>query len=143
MYRSWLKLASLAALVACGDSTGVTVNDLEGTWTATEMVFTSQADPSTSIDLVAAGGSLTLTIRADGTFTTAMREPGGEIDIDTGTVSVEGTVLTIAESGQGSPTAFSASRSGDNLTLTSSDEDYDFDGDDIEDEATLRILLQR
>ena len=61
----------------------------------------------------------------------------------TGTVIVTGTTLTIAESGQGSPTDFLAVRDGNSLTLTTSDEEYDFDGDDVEDDATLRVDLTR
>ena len=134
----------IAALAAgCGDSTGVEVNDLAGTWVATVHVFTSVADPTQTVDIIAAGGSYSLTIRADSTFTSSFLEPGEAMETRTGTVTVVAATLTVAESGQGSPTAFTAVRDGNAMTLTTGDEDYDFDGDQVDDAATLRIELTR
>ncbi len=135
-------LVALLAL-ACGDATGISPDELAGTWTATSFVFTNPANAAESVDMIALGASFTLTIRADSTFTTTLVEPDGTGDVDSGTVDVTGSVLTIAESGEGSPTAYNAVRSGDDMTLTTSDEDFDFDGDAIEDLANLRIELHR
>ncbi len=106
-------------------------------------MFSNPANPAESVDVIALGVSFTLTIRADSTFTSTFVEPDGTADTDSGTVDVTGSVLTIAESGEGSPTAFTAVRGGDDMTLTTSDEDFDFDGDAIEDLANLRIELHR
>ncbi len=133
----------VALALACGDSTGVTVEDLTGTWVATEIVFTNPANASQSVDLIDQGATFTLTVRSDSTFTTVITEPGEPIETRTGDVSSNGDTLTVAESGQGSPTEFLASRSGDTLTLTTSDEEFDFDGDEAEDPANLRIVLRR
>lgn len=133
----------LLLALACGDSTGISAEKLAGTWTATEFVFTNQANLSQSVDWIPLGASFTLTIRADSTFTTTLREPGGVVDTDTGIISVAGNVLTIAESGQGSPTPFTAVRDGDVLTLTTTDADFDFDGDGTDEPASLRIVLRR
>ncbi len=137
-------LPTIAALTAgCGDSTGVEVNDLAGTWEATAYVFTSVADPTQMVDIIAAGGSYSLTIAVDSSFTTRFLEPGETMETKTGSVTVLGSTLTIAKSGQGSPTDFSAVRDGNAMTLITQDEDYDFDGDQVEDEATLRVELTR
>ena len=137
--------APLVALLtmACGSSTGISPDDLAGTWTATNFVFTSPANSAQSVDVIPLGVSFTLTIRADSTFTSTLVEPDGTGDTDSGTVDVTGSILTVAESGQGSPTSFTAVRGGDDMTLTTSDEDYDFDGDGTDELANLRIELHR
>ncbi len=135
-------LVALLAL-ACGDATGIAPDELQGTWTASTFMFTNQANAAESVDLITLGARFTLTIRADSTFTTTLVEPDGTADTDNGTVDVTGSVLTIAESGQGSPTAFNTVRRGDEMTLSTSDEDFDFDGDGSDDLASLRIELHR
>ncbi|MCH8143895.1 MAG: lipocalin family protein [Gemmatimonadetes bacterium] len=133
-----------AAASACGDSTGLDPNDLEGTWVASVWELTNPASASQSVDMLAAGGSMTIVFRSDGTFTSTILEPNETVpDVDTGTYEVVGSALTIAESGQGSPTLFQAVRDGSTLTLTSSDEDYDWDDDGTDDPANMRIVLNR
>jgi hypothetical protein len=133
-----------AAASACGDSTGLEPNDLAGTWVATVWELTNPANASQSMDMLAAGGSLTIVFRSDGTFTSTILDPGETVpDVDTGTYEVVGNVVTIAESGSGSPTPFQAVRDGNTLTLTSSDEDYDWDNDGTDDPANERIVLNR
>jgi hypothetical protein len=133
----------VAVALGCSDSTGVAVEDLTGTWVAIQYVFTNPANQSESIDWIAAGASLTIAIDAAGDYTATIVEPGNAPEVISGTIAVEGDVVTISESGTGSPTPYVASRSGDTLTLDTSDEEYDFDGDSIEDPASLRIVLQR
>ena len=87
---------------------------------------------------------MTIVFRSDGTFTSTILDPNETVpDVDTGTYEVVGSALTIAESGQGSPTLFQAVRDGSTLTLTSSDEDYDWDDDGTDDPANMRIVLNR
>ena len=43
--------------------------DLAGTWTATQFQVTSADNPLLSLDLIALGGSLTVTVDTDGNFT--------------------------------------------------------------------------
>ncbi len=143
MRRFTVATLVLLLALACGDSTGISPEQLAGTWTATEYVFTNQANSSQSVDWIPLGASFTLTIRADSTFTATLGELDGTVDTNTGTVSVVDNVFTIARSGQGSPTPFIAVRDGDVLTLTTTDEDFDFDGDGTDEPASLRIVLRR
>ena len=133
-----------AAASACGDSTGLDTNDLTGTWVATVWELTNPAVADQSVDMLAAGGSWTIMFNSDSTFTSTILDPGETIpDVDTGTYEVVGSVLTIAESGSGSPTPFQAVRDGNTLTLTSSDGDYDWDDNGTDDPANERIVLSR
>ncbi len=137
-----LAVVAVASL-GCSDATGVSLEDLTGTWVATQYSFTNLADPTQSMDLISAGGGLTLTVEATGDYTATLVVPGDAPEVITGTVSVAGDTLTISESGQGSPTPYLASRSGGTLTLTSDEEEFDFDDDGVEEPASARIVLVR
>ncbi len=136
-------LVGAAAGIGCGDATGVTADELAGAWSATQYEFTNPATASQQVDIIAMGGSFSISFMASGDFTANFQEPGEQLETISGTISVGGDTLTISESGQGSPTDFVASRSGSTLTLTTSDEEYDFDGDDVEEPASLRIILRK
>jgi hypothetical protein len=133
---------ALLVMSACSDSTGVEPDDLEGTWEATEAVVTSVADdPTVSFDLIAEGGTLTLVLNADGGYVFTTTFPEEEPEIEIGTYSVAGDVLTITAVGD-DPETFTIARNGDTMTLTG-DDDFDFNDDEIEEDATLEITLAR
>ncbi len=125
------------ATTACGDSTGVTAEDLVGTWNATLYQYTSSANAGELVDLIALGASSEMTVAADGTVSTLFDDGQGGTSSDSGTLSVDGGTLTIAGN------AFEADRSGDVLTLTDETNLYDFDDDGSDDAATLMIRMVR
>lgn len=127
----------VAAATACGDSTGITVEDLVGTWEASEILFTNAANSSQRVDLIDLGASLTVTVNASGTVSTLFNDGQGGTDSDAGTLGTDATTLTI-----GSET-YQAERSGDELTLSDATSEYDFDEDGTDDPATLVIVLIR
>jgi hypothetical protein len=132
------------ALGACSDSTGLDSDDIAGTWIASVWVFTNPANTSQTADIMALGGSFRLVLNADSTFTSTIQELADELpDVDTGTYEVVGSLITIAESGQGSPTEFQAVRNGDSMTLTTSEADFDWDDDGQDDLASMRLVLNR
>ena len=143
MKHRHLTISALALILmtACSDATGVEPDDLVGTWTATAMVFTSTADPTLSVDIMDQGATMSLTLSADGTYSWAFVFPGEPEENETGTYTVSGTTMTIADSGPGSPETFTISRDGDNMTLTGSDE-FDFT-EGVEEDATMVISLTR
>jgi hypothetical protein len=136
-HRSLIAGAAVAVLVACGDSTGITAEDLEGTWEASEIVFTNSANPSETVDLIDIGASLTVTVSASGTVSTVFDNGEGGTDSDSGTLGVDGTTLTIGGD------TFEAERSGDVLTLTDATSEFDFDEDGTDEPATLVVVLVR
>ncbi len=129
--------------IACKDSTGITIETLTGTWNATQFQFTNMGDPTETVDIIAFGTAFTIVVAAGGDYVATFREPGELPESEQGTISVVGDVITISESGQGSPTPFSAVRNGDTLTLTNTDEEFDFDEDGTEEPASLRIVLRK
>ncbi len=134
---------ALITLAACGDSTGLEPDDVAGTWTATEWVLTNPLDASQTFDVLAAGGSFSITFREDSTFTSTVTDPPDPADTDTGTFSFTTTTITVAETGQGSPTIYATERDGDTMTFTNTDADHDWDDDGTDDDATERIVLAR
>ncbi len=133
---------ALILMSACTDATGVEVDDLAGTWTATAMVFTSAADPTTFVDLVPEGAALTLVLGAEGSYSFIYVSPWEPTEDEAGVYEVSGTTLTLSVTGTGSPEAWEISRNGDTMTLTDSAEVFDF-VDGVEEDATLVITLVR
>ncbi len=88
---SLLLLLSAVVLTGCdGDSvTGLSLGDLAGQWTASSFTFTSVANPAHTVDLIAdMGGSMTLNLQADGSFTGTINLPG----VTPGGLPIGGTV---------------------------------------------------
>ena len=142
MKRIFTTALLCSSFIACGDSTGIAPDDIDGTWTATSFMATNPANPAESEDFLAAGGSFTITFRADGTFTSTTVEEG-VTDTDTGTYTVSGSTITIAESGSGSPTPVVATRDGNTMTLTWSDDEIDWNDDGTDDPAYFEMVIRR
>ena len=129
--------AMLVSIAGCGDSTGIEPADLEGTWNATSIVFTNNANSAESVDIVQTdGASFTMTVTASGSVSTLFDDGQGSTDSDSGTLSSDGSSITIGGD------TFQAVRSGDQLTLTNANETYDF-GSGSAVPATLVVRLTR
>lgn len=107
---SVLLVLSAVLLTGCGEDsvTGLTLRDLAGLWTASGFTFTSVANPAHRIDLIAdMGGSMTLSILANGSFSGTINLPGvtpfslpigGTVTLDAagGTMDVSFDELTLS-----------------------------------------------
>jgi len=146
---------ALAAIPACSSSSsGVTDTDppdddseplgeLVGTWEATSMVLTAVDNPEVSEDLVQneeIGGSFTMVLRSTGHYQATLTA-FNSTEVETGTVSRSGNTLTFTPDG-GFPDAVEWSLSDGVLTLDG-DTTFDFGQDDLIEEATLHIELER
>lgn len=92
---------ALVALAGCGDPTGVTLDDLVGTWRGIRFETTSQSTGE-KVDWFAAGGlaELTLTLTEEGGVVLAVREPGEAVaDSSVGTIALDGNRVTISANG--------------------------------------------
>ena len=152
--NAWaLAVAALVAVpvVGCGGDddngtdppAGVTLADLAGTWDATEAEFQSLDNPLLRFDLVALGGSLTLTVSANGDYEATIQPPGEAPETETGTVTVVGNVIELNVDGVPESVEFDFTLVGNTLTMVTESEGFDFDGDDIDDPARLTLVLVR
>ncbi|HEX9582170.1 MAG TPA: hypothetical protein VF970_13795 [Gemmatimonadales bacterium] len=133
-----LVAAGAALLGACGGTTEITVENLEGTWDATAYVFTNKANSSQTADIVALfGATLTLMVQADGTTTSTFNNGQGSSSSNSGAFTAAGTALTLAG------VTYQAALDGDRLTLTFDTGEYDFDNNGSADPATVRVSLER
>jgi hypothetical protein len=141
MKRSWAIVPLLAGLgMACSETT-VPVDDLIGTWNATEFVFANFEDPVTDFDVIAMGGDLSIVIRADGTYTLTLSMPFAEPEVIEGDWVLDGSVLTLDEGVD--PVAFDIALDGNTLTLHTEDAEFDFDEDGTDDPAQVDVTLVR
>jgi len=133
-----------AALAACGsDSTGNSIPNIVGTWRATKFEFVSVANAATKVDLIAAGGTGTIVISSNGSFSTTLTAPGQTPLVSTGTYVETATTLTITITNP-PPTevaTFAMAVSGNAMVLTGAQVTFDFGSGDVP--AYLNINLTR
>jgi hypothetical protein len=124
-------------------ASGTTVGDLEGTWVADEYRLIRQPALADTVDFIAAGGSLTVSLDAVGQYSAGAAESGEPPVIETGVALVEGdNLVLIADSAAEEPTEFTFQLSGDILSLEGQRQ-YDFDDDGIDEDAIVEIVLAR
>ena len=135
---SLLAILGVLTVSGCSDSTGLSAEQLNGTWNANEFRYTSPADPTQTVDIISSqGASFTVTVASDSTVSTVMDDGQGGSSSDSGTFDATASVLTLGS------TAFTADRAGDRLTLVDTASSYDFDSNGSDDPATLTISLIR
>jgi hypothetical protein len=142
----WLSLAAGLQL-ACGDegpANDLTYGDLIGQWALFSLVFTSDADPSTTFDFRAAGGSGSLHFEADTTFLLVLLpNPGSPTESSTGSVSLkQGTVVLTDDADPDGPT-LTGTLSGQQLSFETDNAEFDFDGDGTDEPARVSAVFTR
>lgn len=160
--RKFVALFVVAAVAfACSDDEGNgngpdPLAALAGNYTTTKFEYAAQSDPDNiNVDLIAIGGSLTVNLAADGSFSASLTVPLAGSANFTGNISISGTVLTFAVSDTVTlgpiellpedPFTFDTyALSGNTLTLSSSDVMFDFLlGAGTEVPATLLLIMTR
>jgi hypothetical protein len=122
---SVLLLAGLSLTACDDDATSVEIADLAGFWTATSFAYTDASIPTLSADAVALGGTVTMDVQADGSFS-------GNIDIPNltpGSLPIGGTI-SILDS-ETLRVDFDATTEAYNL-FGDFDATFDLDGDDLD-----------
>ena len=143
---STLVLATVMS--ACGGDDGVSPENaaLIGSWSATSSTFTEVAGGAT-FDEVAAGLALTIVFRSNLTYTLTEVDPGPPqvTEIEDGTFTVIGTVLTvIPDADPGDVTALEiVTLTSTTLTLFQADGEFDFNDDGIDTPAAFTIVFVR
>jgi hypothetical protein len=141
------EIVLLVTLVLCGgcssDTAGPAPEALAGTWVATSAEFVRVASPAMAVDVIPLGGSLVLTLAANGTFTVDFAMPGDPVWSRGGSWEGSFDVLTLRYTSGGSGiNEFDMTLSGNTLTLRGADVDFAFVGDHVE-PAKLNLVLVR
>ncbi|MDH5198359.1 MAG: hypothetical protein OEY20_14040 [Gemmatimonadota bacterium] len=119
--------------------TGVLIDDLAGAWDATVWRYTSTADPTTMVDLVAdLGLSVTVTVTRDSRLYFVI-EPGGWTST-TDELLIDGNQMLVRNGGESQSFVFSLED--DTWSLAGLNE-FDFDQDGTQDEAMLEAVVVR
>ena len=146
--RNELGLAiTLLALVACGGGTEVeadpSVAPFVGTWDATVLTMTSDAEPTLVYDVLQAG-EFFIVVEPSGQYTASLDTVLGTA-VEIGQLTVIGNTLRLDPThppGASSATSTYAFTSADYLVLDGPTE-FDFNGDQVRDPATAHFELQR
>lgn len=131
------------------DGPDFSISDLVGTWNATDLVFTYSGpapipDPS-SYDLIADGGTATITVQSNGRFTLTVTPPGFPADQITGLIYFEdGEFFAIQfdDDPPNDPTYFGESLVGDTLTLNGGPDTAEWDLDDDGEDEPCSVFLR-
>ena len=164
MRRKWIGLVlpmmMISALaVACSDDggnggvTGPTIADLAGTWNATSILLTWNANPAVQLDLVQTlGATVTLQVTNQNRYTFTVSVPGLPAQIIMGDFTFTATGANSGTFGLSddtdppgtAPTTGTLTLSGNMVTINIPDAELvDFDMDGTEDEALLVGQLTR
>jgi hypothetical protein len=141
--KRWSALALVVAVgVACSDSTAPAVDELVGTWNATEFTFSDFGDPVMDFDVIASNGSAQIVFRADSTYTYTITLPFSEPAVASGKWTLNGGKLTITESGASSGTELQVSLTGTTLTVYTNDLTFDFGNGEIPAQLNAKFVKQ-
>ncbi|UCF20513.1 MAG: hypothetical protein JSU87_03635 [Gemmatimonadota bacterium] len=163
MKRKWMRLALPVLLISAiavgcgdddGDTTGVTIDDLAGTWvaneasTGTKVELTLNAAPATTIEIVTLGGTASLTITTSERFTLVVDVPGLGGGTFTGSFTISGRNFTLTtDDDPDDPITGTFTLSGNTLEVRASDvEIFDVippEGVGPEDAALLEAVFGR
>jgi len=130
------------AALACGsDGVGPSPDEIAGTWTATKMEYVSVSQPVQTVDLIDEGGTATLALNANGTYTFTVTPNGEPQTVDTGDWELDGDIMTVLPDGTTFQLQFDVALAGNTLTLTGADAEFDFGSGD--EDAKLNLELVR
>jgi hypothetical protein len=128
-------IASLTFFVACNQDEGPStekVSEITGTWTATSATFNG-------VDVVEEGGSVTLVIQSNGSFTFTILRPGRTDMVFTGKLGFDEQWLAVEyDTNPGEYEYYDITYDEDNLHIGANSE-FDFDGDGT-DEVVIFFL---
>jgi hypothetical protein len=121
--------------------TGVLIDDLAGTWVATVFRLTSLTDPALTVEFVAQGATITMTVRLDSRFFLHI-EPDGWTSTTDWLLLDGDRLLTRSREGEVSSGVFSLARGTWTASIVGG-LDYDFDGDGTPEPARVDMVMVR
>jgi hypothetical protein len=141
-------LALLVLLhTGCGDQGPegpLTYARLQGpVWILLSLVFTSDANPATTFDFSAQGGSGSLRFEADTTFLLILvPNPGSPSRSSVGPVAIEGDTVVLTDNADPDLPLLSGTLEGTRLVLETDDAEYDFNGDGTDEPAHVSAVFE-
>jgi hypothetical protein len=134
----------VCALVGCSkdDPTGPKPEQITGAWTATRVEYVS-VPPGTTVDLIALGGTATLTLAENSTFHYVVTPAAGSPTTTDGTWTLSGDMLNLTPQGMPFSWQFEATLSSGSLSMSGASVEYDFNHDSTPEQATLNLLFVR
>ena len=141
--RALLATALAAGLASCGgDSTDNNNVSLLGTWTLTKFEFVNASNSTIKTDLIALGGSGTITFNANASWSSSLTVPGQGTLSASGTYTETATSLTIVTNDVPPETSvFAKGLSAHILTLTGGSTTFNFGTGDVP--ATLNVIATK
>lgn len=143
------------SLVSCSEDEGpdcslngtnFSVSDISGNWTATEASFFNvSTEPIQVVDVVAEGGSVTLSIQSNGRFTLNITESGGSNTRSSGDLCFDEDLLVVRFDGDAADDFefFRVTLNGTNNLSLDGPAEFDFDGNGTPDPADISLALVR
>jgi len=140
-----LLAGTVVGLAACSDGgSGPSPASLTGTWSATKADFVNITNASEKVELIAHGGSVTLVLNENKSWTMTIGVPGEADRVQTGTWSSSIDELTLSYA---SPLVgemqFDMSLSGSTLSLAGGHCPFDVNGDTLYEESTLALTMTK
>jgi hypothetical protein len=131
----------------CGDegpNQDLSYADLEGTWVLLSLVYVSDANPSTTFDFRAAGGSGSIRFEADTTFLlVVVPNPGSPSQTAAGPVTLQGSTVSLTDNHDPDGPSLSGTLVGGRLRLDTDNAEYDFNGDGADEPARVTVVFER
>ena len=153
--RTIIKFLGLTLLLIClqaceedegNDLTGsvISISDIQGSWNATRAEFDiAGTGTSMAIDIVAAGGTVTLVIQSNGRFTLTITQTGQTPEISTGQMSFDEDLLVVEfDDSPGESEFFGIQSTATTLSINGQTE-FDLDDDGTDDPARVELDFVR
>ncbi|MGB5238338.1 MAG: hypothetical protein WBM43_06230 [Flavobacteriaceae bacterium] len=126
--------------------TNLSIADISGNWVATSATFFTTSDPIQTVNVVAEGGTVTLSIQSGGGFTLNISESDGPSDSSAGDFCFDEDLLVVRFDGD-DPDDWEYYRvqltSGNNTLSIGGPAEFDFNGDGTPDPAEVELSLAR
>jgi hypothetical protein len=138
-------LTVVAFLAGCNDDgtgSGLTIQDLAGTWLAQSVVFRSQANPALSVDLIDLGATATLQIVSTGRYTLTSTFPEEAPEVEMGDADIVSGGLRLDPDGNDEdPVLWAVTLNGNMFTAETDDVDFDVDLNGQDEAAILTVVF--
>jgi hypothetical protein len=99
--------------------------------------------PGTTVELIALGGTATLTLGDDGAFHYVVTPSGEDPVVTDGTWALDGDMMNMTPQGMPFSWQFDVAFSGNTLGLSGASVEYDFNHDQTPDQAKLNLVFVR